>query len=507
MNLTQAQSRRMSGAMADTMRRIREQGSTGGQKADLPVSVSMMNKAIAAKTQQTGCEQYVTLSDAQQRQMSMALAECLAGLRVLSENPDIVAQFTNARIADRYVNFPDGAEAGSGRVIGGSYTPDYYQARQRMLSAPIIDADFTVVEYAKTVTSEDLHAEQKLLNHDERRSATKQTVDQSIPKQDMSDATFWDRVRQMIDGRFRETEAQQQAKQAAANSTRTDPERIDRQVAYAKDACTSQGQSFSYNVVYEKVDWGAYIKDKSGSVVESVEKLVSFITNAVNKNYGGWGRITEIIVRDQHLIINRTCFRPVLDPSTIESGAFPIDSVDYLKDGALASFFDWGMLRHMRNLHVIDIDDMSFYEYCIGDRLKCGRRIGVSTLFNLCKSLDVLILAGDEVTRDSLYTKQSTPVKQKLATHKRFSLFSDGYKIEVCKNTNDFASWTFGNMKNYACNRGDRGLFKYCCGVTARAGLAGVAGVLNLGTHLVGGIRDIFKEAMKPIDPSDVGLQ
>lgn len=507
MNLNQAQSRRMSGAMADTMRRIRERGSAGGQKVELPVPVSTMNKAIAAKTQQSGGSQYVTLSATQQRQMSMALAECLAGLRVLAENPDIAAQFANARISDRYMNFPDGAEAGSGNFVGGSYTPGYYQARQRMLNAPIVDADFTVVDDAKTVTAEDLRAEQKLLNRDERRGATRQSVDQSIPKQDMSDATFWDRVRQMIDGRFRESESQQQAKWAAANSARTDPENVDRQVAYAKDVCTSQGQSFSYNVMYEKVDWGAYIKDRSSSVVESVEKLVSFITNAVNKNYGGWGRITEIIVRDQHLIINRSCFRPVLDPSAIESGAFPIDTIDYLKDGALASFFDWSMLRHMRNLHVIDIDDMSFYEYCIGDRLKCGRRIGVSTLFNLCKSLDVLILAGDEVTRDNLYTEQATPVKRKLATHKRFSLFSDGYKLEVCKNTSSFADWTFGNMKTYACNRGDRGLFRYCGGVVTRAGLAGVAGVINLGTHLVGGIRNAFREAMTPVNPEDVGMQ
>lgn len=503
-NMTLAQSERTSTAMAETMRRIKENG--GAHNITQPVSSSDMSKALATQCSQVPPGGF-PMSTEQQNRMSVALANCLMGLHVIASDPVAAQQFNDFRIMNRYMSFPDGAEAGSGQVVGGSYSPAYYQARQRLYSPDIIDADYTVIDDTKVVTSEDLGAEHRQLNTDERRPSTPQSVEQKIPTQPVGDSRLPDWVQRIIKGNNVESEATRQAKREAAQSNRTNVENAHREVLYSKDTCTSMGHSFSYNVMFEKVDWGELIKNKSSSVIESVEKLVSFITNAINKNYGGWGRITEIIVRDQHLIINRSAFCPVIDPEVIESGIFPIDTVDYIRDGALASFFDWSMLRHMRNLHVLDIDDLGFYEYNIGDRLKCGRRIGVSTLFNLCKSLDVLVLAGDEVTRESLYTEEATPVKKKLAAHKRFSLFSDGYKLEVCKNTNAFADWTFGNMKTYASNRGNKGLFRYCGGVLTRGVLALGATGVNLITHLAGGIRDAFREATTPVNPEDVGLK
>lgn len=443
-------------------------------------------------------------TQAEQNNVVSALRDRYQQFKVRRGSPELQDAAAKENIARIYQTQPDGADAETGKT---AYDDAEDETLNRMLDDEGTNQPEEVYRAMHLRNQKDLKAELRLLTPSERAPATKQTVESKIIKFPVGDSFMAGGVKRIMSGLFPETEEIKQAKRACAQSKKTDVNPAVESIRYGKDVCTSRGQTVNYKTVMKKVEWGDAIKRKSTSPEESLEYLSSYLTNAVRDSYGGWGRVTEIIIRDQRLIINRTCFCPSIDPSIVSADMFPLDTLDYIKGGAIAGFFDWWMLKYMRNLQVLDVDDLGFYEVNIGGRLKCGRRIGVSTLFNLCPSLEVLILAGDEVTREALNSEEATEVKKKLSNHKRFSLFADGYKLNIMQGTDSVAGWTLGNLKNYANNRGNKGLLRYCSGVIARAGLFGVAGVVNLGTHLVGGIRNAFKEAMTPVNPEDVGLQ
>lgn len=444
------------------------------------------------------------MSAEKKSKLGKALRDKMLEVEKRRGNSEATEQAAQESIDRRFETHRDGAEAGSDTEV---FDPPSKEPEQPTYT----DAQFTpefmrmLAERANRMQKESARSEQSPA---ERKPATPCSVDESFANRSSCGSRMSDFVRRMMSGEQPdEPESVKRSKATHAQSKKTEMKPEVEQILYRKNSCESQGRSIEYSVALKKVNWGDAINKNSNSIMDSIEYLSSFLTNAIRDSYGGWGRITEIIVRDQHLIINRTCFFPVIDQKSINPALFPIDTVDYIKEGAIASFFDWGMLKHMRNLRVLDVDDLGFYEVNIGGSLKCGRRIGVSTLFDLCKSLDVLILAGDTVTRESLYTKEATPVKKKLAQHKRFSLFADGYKIEVMKTTNDFSSWATNNMKNYANNKGNKNIFMYCGGCIARGLLAGGAGIINAGTHLIGGVVNMFKEAMHPVDPDEIGLK
>lgn len=447
------------------------------------------------------------LTREEQNSVILGLRERMRQRRERGQAPDTSRQQAEQTISQRYKMFPDGADADSG------FSP-FDDSSDEQLSQTMETSQSPETIFQATMNRNQNMIDELLKNltPEERKPATPETVNKNIESTPpMQENEPPERVIERLCGIMSgiypgETAETKQARREAAQSEKTDIKPEVARMFYSKDSCMSQGKPVNYKVVMKTVDWGKAIKQDCSSVAESIEYLSSFITNAIRDCYGGWGRITEIIVRDQQLIINRTCFRPSIDPKTINPDVFPIDTLDYIKSGAIASFFDWRMLKYMRNLNIIDVDDMNFYTINIGGCLKCGRRIGVSSLFNFCPSLEVLILGGEEVTRDDLSTEKSEPLKRRLATHKRFHLFADGYKIDILKGTSSLSDWTFNNMKNYANNRGNTGIFRYGVGLLARAGVAGVAGFVNLGSHLVGGIFQTLKEAMTPVNPEDVGL-
>ena len=122
----------------------------------------------------------------------------------------------------------------------------------------------------------------------------------------------------------------------------------------------------------------------------------------------------------------------------------------------------------------------------------------------MCDSLEVLTLGSETVTREKLLTKESVPIKEKVNVSKRFWNFNDGYKLNICKGTNGLQDFTLNNLKNYATNRGNKGLFRYCLGTMARATLFAGAGVANLASHLAWGIKNLLSTAMTPVSDEDL---
>lgn len=435
------------------------------------------------------------------------LKDFIAKLKANANNPEAVNEAAKESIDQAYQTMPDGADAESGDAVGDSQDQGYTEAKQVIENTDHVKEPEKVAEAAFTQIKHDLKAEQKMVPPVERASATPKTVKEKIFGYPVGDQFGPGVFKRIFSGNAPETEETRKARYQAAMSKRTDVKPAVEAIRYEKNTCESQGKTINYKVLMQGVDWGKMLRRGSYSTEEAIDKIIGYMTDAVRACYGGWGRITEIIVRDQQLIINRSCFRPVLDDKSIDISLFPLDTLDYIKAGAFAAFFDWRKLKSMTNLRVLDIDDMGFFVTNIGGSLKCGRRIGVSSIFNLCKSLEILIIGDDSTTREELSSKKGISLKKRVADHKRHALFSDGYRLEICKGTSMASKWMVGNLKSYATNRGNKGIFRFCGGVAARLAGSAFLGLINRGTHLVGGIRDVFREASTPVDESDVGMK
>lgn len=304
------------------------------------------------------------------------------------------------------------------------------------------------------------------------------------------------------------TKMEQEAfKKAAASEKRT---WASDEITYAKNKYTdADGNVKEYKLAVKKMDIDEMIGRSVKSPEEAIERLKQYITYCIRNQYGGFNRIKTIVVSGETLIMNGVAFIPCVDAKYVrDKNIFPLDSIDLIENGTIASFFDWTTIKKMSNLYSITIDSMEFYRAEIGSSLGLGNRIGVSSLFKINDSLDVLTIGSDTVTRDSLTKDESVPMKKNLAKHKRFFNFSDGYKLNIYNGTNGLQNYMFTNLKNYAYDKGNKGTMKYAGGVVVRTGLALAAGALNLGTHVVGAIwqfgKQLFTDATTDVTEEDM---
>lgn len=274
---------------------------------------------------------------------------------------------------------------------------------------------------------------------------------------------------------------------------------------YHQSTYTSNGKTVTYEQYAQNVNWGSVISKMNGTPEQNIEQLRRFITKQVHDYFGGWSRFQSIVIRDQQIIVNNVCYMPLVGKEYLKDGSvFPIDTLDYLKYGCIARCFDWSVLTKMHNLVLFDVDDRDIYMNDIANALGCNRNMGLSSIFNAVPSLEVVVIAGDPVTKEKLHSEEARVVKEKLSAYKRFTNFSDGYKLNICKGTNGLQDFTLNNLKNYATNRGNKGLFRYCMGTIARASLFAGAGVANLASHLAWGVKNLFSTAMSPVTEEDL---
>lgn len=292
------------------------------------------------------------------------------------------------------------------------------------------------------------------------------------------------------------TESEVKAKKAAVLSENTN---WDDTVSYKNSEYKNiDGKMVKYKLISKKMDWGSGFGD------DPYTGLCRKITETIKEKYGGWGRIHSIVVRDQQLVINDVCYMPLLDNSVIETCNFPLDTVDYIRSGAIAQFFDWSTIREMESLYSLDFDDTGFFITTVADGVGLSRRIEADSLFRVNKSLMIIVIAGNILRRDERVTTSRKHIERDISTKRHFMNFSDGYKIDIYANTNGFQNYTFGNLKNYATNRGNKGLLRFTGGVFARAGIAAVGGVLNAGVHLVGGVFQMLKGSVTGVTENDI---
>lgn len=277
-------------------------------------------------------------------------------------------------------------------------------------------------------------------------------------------------------------------------------------VAYKKDSCIINGKEINFKRVKMEPDWNHILSESIGvDKFKNLENIRSLITLDVKNQIGGWDRIKTLYVYDSQLIINGICFMPVVKGVDISS--FPLDTADYIKNGAIAPLFNWKYIKVMRNLVEIGFDDATFMLTTVADDIGIGRRIGVTSLFKICNNLMVLSYGDTKITREDL----SNPEKSKqavssLAVSRRKIDLLDGFHLNVYKGTQGFQDFTFNSLKNYATNRGNRGWIRFAGGTVFRAVGATLGLTLNLGAHLIGGVKNLFSDATKPITDEDLGI-
>lgn len=337
-------------------------------------------------------------------------------------------------------------------------------------------------------------------NEEERRAATTQDINEHFSDTKFSsDGNLFDSVKSYLSKP--ESKIFAEFKQKAAQADTPD----NSELHYHQSTFTSNGKTVTYEQYAQNVNWGSLISKMNGTPEQNIEKLRRFVTKQVYDYFGGWSRFQSIVIRDQQIIVNNVCYMPLVGQEYLKDGSvFPIDTLDYLKHGCIARCFDWSVLTKMHNLTLFDVDDRDIYMNDIANAIGCNRNMGLSSIFNAVPSLEVVIIAGDSVAREKLHTEEARVVKEKLSAYKRFTNFSDGYKLNICKGTNGLQDFTLNNLKNYATNRGNKGLFRYCLGTMARATLFAGAGVANLASHLAWGVKNLFSTAMTPVSEEDL---
>lgn len=240
---------------------------------------------------------------------------------------------------------------------------------------------------------------------------------------------------------------------------------------------------------------------REGDLEGNYKSLCNLITYEVLKNFPN---AHTIAVSDNALIINGTCFQPNINDNSVK---FPLDSIQYIRSGCIAPFFDWSscIKCYKRTLKVLSFDDTTFYTTYVADSIGVGRKIGVSTAFRIFPELEELYIGGEYITREELNSPKSAEIKKKVATSKRFSNLYDGYQLNICGATRSFQNFGINSLKNYATNRGNKGFIRYAFGTTARLGLAAVGVATNFLTHTVRAIGRLIKDATTSIDDSDLG--
>ena len=281
------------------------------------------------------------------------------------------------------------------------------------------------------------------------------------------------------------------------------PKQCTSEIMFKKNTTTFNGKPYEYKVLQKEVNWGsAFTKSFTmDDKITNLDKLNEKIIEDIKLTFGDLSRITEVAVVSGMLIINGVQYYPLCKDKDFLEG-LPFDCVDYFKSGAIAELFDFGYLYYMPYLTTLKIDSVDFvvkkFAYDVGVEgvfkpqyaFKCFTNL---KYFELADSL--FVAPGRDVNGDK---EKTTKLNERIEHQSKIGEVYDKY---VAKNADAFTSWTFNNMKTYACNSGKKGFFHYTGGVLARAGMATVVGAGNLSLKAISGtIKGVAKLIKNALD-------
>lgn len=258
----------------------------------------------------------------------------------------------------------------------------------------------------------------------------------------------------------------------------------------------------------------------NGNRENNFDVLRIYITGELLKYFGD-NRINSICACSSYeIVINNTCLCPQIALTTEEIYEYlPIDVKDKIEQRLYAEFFLWGMIKQFPNLNTLVFEDLTLMNNVVMADLGISRNYGLSSLFKMLPSLEVLVLGGETITRDSLTSEESVPVKEKIASHKRITRLKNGIrKIKLMQAvdgittplhlTGKLEEAMGGSLDNYFHNRGDKGIIHFSAGCLARGILYGGSWGLNTTSRFIYNvgsmIRNAFTDGTTPINEEDL---
>ena len=267
-------------------------------------------------------------------------------------------------------------------------------------------------------------------------------------------------------------------------------------IVFKKNTLMCNGQPFEYKVLQREVDWGIpFTKSFSmDSKINNLDKLNEKIIDDLVNIFGDLSRITEVAVISGMLIVNGVQYYPLCNNQDFLNG-LPFDCLDYFKEGLIGEFFDYGYLTYMPNLVTLKVDSMEFAMRKLAPDLNLSGNFTVNGVFKRISSLKYLEIGDEGFTY---------PVKSKKSKKDDSESFEDRvsvyekvdkmYNNFIVGNISTFRNWNFNNLKTYACNRGEKGFFRYSGGILMRGAGTALVGTGELGLRMAGGlVRGSFK--------------
>lgn len=339
-------------------------------------------------------------------------------------------------------------------------------------------------------------------------------------------------VTNRVNKAYKDSDVQKARREAMQNPNKCSKQAEDKTV-YIPDFFVSNGEEVKFKTSAVQVDWNGYF---CGDVAKDMDTLSSLVSRFVSKNYGGFKNIRRIVVRDERIIINnKNCIIPKLDDSCASNT--PNDSADYIKNGAIASFFDWYYISKMTNLGVLDFDSEDLVLDKVMPDLGWGGVSGTDAYKGLFCSNDNLrkvIISGESVSRQELAdmikeeqkngTVSSKSIVGKLNKKARWKkIYRDtvdtdnggfwnklfaGKAPNIIGTADAWREWQWSTVKNFANNRGNKGVLKFGFGTVGRVALALAVTPITLAPRLVKGvgtiIKDVFKSATTAISDEEI---
>jgi hypothetical protein len=180
--------------------------------------------------------------------------------------------------------------------------------------------------------------------------------------------------------------------------------------------------------------------------------------------------------------------------------------------------FDWSVLSRFAGLISIAIPSNCLSSSNLGNELVYATRKYPSTLegiFAIFDKLQKVTIGDDTVTRGEMVSKEKSesPYVSRVqksfeggvARGQRFNGFMRGYSTHVCDSTQKAQEWAWGNLRDYAVNRKNKGLIRYTLGVTSRFTMGTLLSVTNFATHFTRSCKRLFS-ANSNVTEEDLGI-
>lgn len=245
------------------------------------------------------------------------------------------------------------------------------------------------------------------------------------------------------------------------------------------------------NTHQENVDWNHLSDNNAENLPDKINRLRSYVTYHVSKAFG-FNNIKELAVDDERLIINGIIYTMNAPSEDLGDDFFPMNTREYIASGRLANFFDFSTLKKMHHLEVLIISDRNFYLTTIADDVGLSRRIGVSSIFRIVKSLEYFKLGSESITRDKVDKPESLAIKSVVRTGKRCLELTDKMRIGFVSCTDKIQDACVNELKNYIASRGNKSFLRFSLGVAVRGLIAADVAIRNFKVHVasevVGGV-------------------